>query len=369
MRSTYKLWLISFLVITVSACARNTIKPEVLPAVTLDNSEIFTVYSELVQRHYRIRVRLPGNYSALPQRNYPIILKVDGQWDFFLAANTVNCIYFDGQMPEAIVVGIDWGDVEGNIHQIRSQDLLPEPVNSYPNSGFAGRFTDALADEILPAIESKYRSNGERVLLGGSWGGLYTSYALLARPDAFRGAISIAPTYQTGMQALKKLVDHHRGTHNLRDKRLYIGVGSFDDVLPYVREFSEYLTAAQLPGLKINFELKEGYGHSGMNVPGYASGYRFIFERPEIILPAATLQSYSGVYKSTVDPAKTLRVRVAGKQLQVSDFSNNAINLSAQSETQFYHPGIFYELHFQDRALELRTFFGQEFYKFSSKLE
>ena len=35
----------------------------------------------------------------------------------------------------------------------------------------------AIAEEILPAVNNRYRTTGKEFLVGGSWGGLLVTYA------------------------------------------------------------------------------------------------------------------------------------------------------------------------------------------------
>jgi hypothetical protein len=55
----------------------------------------------------------------------------------------------------------------------------------------------------------------------------------------------------------------------LNGKRLYVGLGKWDPVaLEYVKE----LEKANLNGLQLKLDYLDGFGHSGMNIPGYAGG-------------------------------------------------------------------------------------------------
>lgn len=330
--------------------------------VVLDSTQIFTLYSASLKQTYRIQARLPSSYATNSSKKYPLVIKVDGQWDFPLAASVFNNIYFDGQMPETIIIGIDWSDVTGNIHEIRARDLLPAPVEGFKNSGQAKQFVAALTKEIIPALQQRYRLNGQEFLLGGSWGATFVTYALLAQPNVFDGAIAIAGDYKRAAkefdQQLKSLVN----TQTLKGKRLYIGVGKGDEVAPDVLAYADKLAAAKLSGFNVKVDAREGFGHSGMNVPGYASGYQYMFERPNIALTPAILAQWVGDYVSPDKGAPELSIQNESQML-VAKINGQKISVLAKAENEFYNPDRFFNLRFDKTQVKLETFFGETNYQ------
>lgn len=332
-------------------------EPPSTTPVTLDSSEIFEVFSVTQDQHYRIRMRLPASYLTDSNKHYPVIIKLDGQWDFLLAASAYNCMYFDGQMPEVVMVGVDWGDVEGDVYAIRARDLLPQSIGR-PDTGQASTFVNVLATEIIPELEKRYRLDGRRFLLGGSWGGVFATYALLENPSVFDGAIAIGPSYGIGMEAMLQQIEKVSGSPAFNDKRLYIGIGKWDPVAPDVSTYAKALTDANVPGLKFKFDELEGFGHSGMNIPGYAGGYQHIFGRPKLSLSSDKLRAVAGIYQMEGSD-KQIQVSAQDEELVVQFPGGGAYSLWAQSETDFYHPGAFYNLIFKDERASLETFFGK----------
>lgn len=353
------------IVLVGSACSTQTTKlseHNELEPVTLDSSEIFTLYSELNQQNYRIRVRLPASYQSAPSKRYPIILKLDGQWDFLLAASAYNCIYFDGQMPETIFVGIDWGDVEGDIHAIRSRDLLHVPLPQYPQSGHADRFIQALDSEIFPALAQRLRTDGRKYLIGSSMSGTFAAYAILKSPQSFDGAIAIGPNFNIGRTELEELIKSRNGSSDLQGKKLYIGAGKHDAIEPRAREVAQQIMASKLTGFELRYDNPDDFGHSGMNIPGFAGGYQFLFKRPDLNLKQSELAVYEGTYYSPTEPKNWLKVRSNGTALEVTSHHGRTLTFKAQSVNQFYLPGEFMNLKFVDGFAHVETFFGKSTY-------
>lgn len=337
---------------------------EVAGPVVLDATQIFKIHSKINQQDYRIQVRLPNSYQTQPDKKYPLIIKVDGQWDFPLVTSIHNSIYFDGQMPEAIIIGIDWSDVRGDIHAYRARDLLPAPTREFENSGHAKKFISVLIDEVIPALNEHFRLNKQEFLVGGSWGGTFTTFALLDRPDVFDGAIAVGGNYVEGKDAFDQQLKSLANSNALDGKRLYIAIGKGDTIARAadVSAYVDRVKAANLKGLRLKFESPEGFGHAGMNVPGFANGYKFVFERPSIKIAPKKLEQFVGTYNSTTEGWSELVVKVESGKLTAS-IGNGDLSLLAKTENDFYHPDSFFNLSFEGNTAKLGTFFGDAAYK------
>jgi len=330
--------------------------------VVLDASSVFTIFSPLLDQTFRIQVRLPGSYHTQPNQHYPLIIKIDGQWDFPLAACIYNNLYFDGQMPETLVLGIEWADIEGDVHAIRARDLLPAPVSFYSDSGHADRFVEAFETDIIPQLQALYRLNGQYYLLGGSWGATFANYALLARPSLFAGAIAIAADYKSAASVFSGQIEALRPSSALQGRRLYIGVGKGDQVAQSVLAYAAQLAQADLAGFSLKVVSLEGFGHSGMNVPGFAGGYQFLFQRPQLVLAADHLRRFVGTYRAQEQPDQEWQIQADQQGLMASN-RWHAIPLCALSTDSFYAPGEFLNLNFSGDRVEVETFFGRTEYR------
>ena len=104
---SFRWGLIFLLAILSAACTHVTQTPKTAntpPVLSVDGYEAFIVKSAQVGQDYRIRVRTPASYATNPNKRYPVVIKIDGQWDFGLLTGAYNCLYFDGQMPETILL-------------------------------------------------------------------------------------------------------------------------------------------------------------------------------------------------------------------------------------------------------------------------
>jgi hypothetical protein len=83
-----------------------------------------------------------------------------------------------------------------------------------------------------------------------------------------------------------------------------------------------------------------------------------MFARPNPIVPADRLRKFTGTYVSEDKNAAELTIDLQPQGLQATYFGQTA-NLISRSDTEFYHPGVFFNLTFEKKGLLLETFYGQ----------
>jgi predicted alpha/beta superfamily hydrolase len=79
------------------------------PPVTVPGSEVRTIISSVIPGQvYELQILLPGGYKN-SNKKYPVVYLMDSQWDFPLVKSIYGQQYYDGFIPELILVGITWG--------------------------------------------------------------------------------------------------------------------------------------------------------------------------------------------------------------------------------------------------------------------
>jgi predicted alpha/beta superfamily hydrolase len=138
----------------------------------------------------------------------PVLYVLDGDIGFALAAEIARMRGIMGMQPTAMVVGIGYGADFLEFAKLRTADLTP-PLSEAGRAamgnlasfigdqdGGADAFVDFLTDTLAPEIGRRYpeASDHDRILFGHSLGGLFTAYALLTRPGAFRSFVANSPS-------------------------------------------------------------------------------------------------------------------------------------------------------------------------------
>ena len=181
-----------------------------------------TVYSEILGEARPIYIQLPASYRPSSTQRYPVAYLLDGEL-LLPALSLVQEYYSGGFTPEMVLVGI--GNQENRI-----RDLTPTTVStlygmSYEGeSGQADQFMAFLETELFPYVEANYAVTNYRTLIGHSYGGLFTAYALLNRPALFANYLAIDPSLDwdenTMVTDLQEMTQHDQW----QGKALYLSM-------------------------------------------------------------------------------------------------------------------------------------------------
>ncbi len=133
----------------------------------------YTINSKVLNQDREIQIYLPDSYASSKEK-YPVLYVLDGQWYFSSAVSIQNALRTPDAIPEMIVVGI-------KRVSSRSRRTL------FGND--SAKFTSFLKDEVLPFIDSKFRTNKERIIFGWEAAAYYISETILKEKDLFSGAI------------------------------------------------------------------------------------------------------------------------------------------------------------------------------------
>jgi formylglycine-generating enzyme required for sulfatase activity/predicted alpha/beta superfamily hydrolase len=164
-------------------------------ATPITVGESVKVTSKVLGEERTVLVATPPGYERA-KRSYPVVYLTDGETQFLHTRATVDFLARNGLMPAAIVVGVTNTD--------RTRDLTPTradmtgadgAVVRFPTSGGADRFLDFLETELIPWVESHYRTEPYRIFCGHSFGGLLAAHAFLTRPDLFNAVVAVSPTF------------------------------------------------------------------------------------------------------------------------------------------------------------------------------
>jgi predicted alpha/beta superfamily hydrolase len=280
------------------------------------NGDIVHLHSAVLGEDRTVDVYLPSSY-ATSQERYPVVYALDGGGTGPVAASAswfLNGYVTIPRMPEVLVVAVRNTD--------RNRDM---PVPEAYGRGGEGRFLKFLADELAPLIESRYRTQPLRILLGHSQGGTFAHYALATRPRAFPWILALdAPLFRDAHAIAEKIrtsVATDSGFHGrlVSVERLY---GWRDEWPSLANAASTHFYAARIP--------IEGETHETMAFQGIERGLESLFHdyTPDILLDnkarttfpmlEARYRALSAEYGYPVEIPEALKSLVATQQASVS---------------------------------------------------
>jgi len=145
-----------------------------------------SLFSQYLMEERRVYIYLPSGYETSDE-TYPVIYVTDGDWHIHHLSGVVGFLSGSNQIPKSILVAIP--------HQNRNSDLLPQPMHTGYSGGNAENFLGFLENELIPAIDQTYRTQKFKVLAGHSYGGLFTTWVMVANGGGkFNGYIAADPS-------------------------------------------------------------------------------------------------------------------------------------------------------------------------------
>ena len=153
-----------------------------------------TINSEILKENKNIQVYLPKEYATTTKK-YPVIYLLDGQRFFLYGASLLQSFTAFDLTPDFIVVGIT------NQQSTR--------MNTF--SAKAKGFAEYLEKEVIPLINSSYRTSKKRLLFGWAYGGGFGIETLISKPHLFDGYILSSPyPVSSKMKKFKAFIEQHK---------------------------------------------------------------------------------------------------------------------------------------------------------------
>lgn len=182
----------------------------------------YQFFSKELNEKRTLNIYLPPGYKAGDTTQYPVIYLLDGSLDEDFI-HIVGLVQFDnfewiGRVPDCIVVGIANTD--------RKRDMtfpttIPGDKKKWPTTGGSAKFMTCIEQEIIPYVNSHFRTNGSRTLIGESLGGLFTTEMLFTKPYLFDKYVIVSPSLWWNNGSLLK----RQPAAISGKKTIYIGVG------------------------------------------------------------------------------------------------------------------------------------------------
>jgi predicted alpha/beta superfamily hydrolase len=174
-----------------------------------------------------------------------------------------------------------YADLKADYGDLRRWELSPVPFGDDGQaSGHAGDFLRSIETVIIPFIEKEYRvDSSQRVLGGASLGGLFTLYAMYAKPGLFQAYIAATPAVVVGNDWLLGYEEAFVKSGKQLAVRLHVSGGGNESpgFLGGILRYNQRVTSRKYPKLAYEFRLIDGERHAGMQLEAYTRGLRFAF--------------------------------------------------------------------------------------------
>lgn len=280
----------TFVFLMIALLFSFTTNAQKLEPIKSDQGEVVTMHSAILNEDRKILIYTPKDPNH-PDEKYQVIYVLDADNHFsqmveyakYLSRKDVNVV------PPLIVVGITNTD--------RSRDLTPSHSNvdyagklditansPYKNSGGNDRFFQFIQKELMPYVNSNYKTQPYRIFAGHSFGALTTINCLINYPDLFNAYIAVSPSFWWDQKFLLKLADKKLKTGSALSKMLFFSDGNEGSsaVSPFhadVLRFDSLLKKRNIKGLDFEYMAYPMESHMTVPIKSYYDGLRFIYRQ------------------------------------------------------------------------------------------
>lgn len=196
-----------FLFLAVESFSMNKTVSDSIP-----KHDSLVIYSNHVKENRIINVWLPNSYHKGNDR-FPVLYMPDGgtKEDFPHIANTLAKLIAEKKIPPHILVGIE--NTERGRDLTGASNVKKHKKYNIPMTDGAKNFRAFISEELIPQINTVYRTTSEKGIIGESLAGLFVMETLLLQPELFDFYISIDPSLwwnnnylgKNAIELLKKL--------------------------------------------------------------------------------------------------------------------------------------------------------------------
>ena len=240
-------------------------------------TEIKEIVSQEVDDTFYVYIRLPKNYSENLSQRYPVLYLLDGDISFNMAASIIRYLQFGEDIPDLIIVAPAYGTLlRDNETNFRERDYTISRIKRFERSGGGKDYLTFLKKELIPLIDSDYRTNNQRILNGYSLGGLFAINTLLSEPNLFESYIAGSPYLMNDLELLlRKSNELYELTSR---KKLFVTVGELEDKEIYNNPINSLIQVLQKKkGLHVKFTEFENGTHFTCPSETLVYGLKFIF--------------------------------------------------------------------------------------------
>jgi predicted alpha/beta superfamily hydrolase len=196
-----------------------------------------TLYSKTLGETRRLLIYLPSSYgdTYFYPRRYPVLYLLDGDSHINPVSSMVQMLgERNGPMgfPELIIVAIPNTD--------RMRDLTPTHITNDPThmadsatlsrTGGGEKFLAFISNELMPHIDSLYRTAPYKIFMGHSLGGLTVINAFLHHTSLFNAYVATDPSMSWDNSKLLQQAKDILKEKKFQGKALYLGIA--DNLVP-----------------------------------------------------------------------------------------------------------------------------------------
>ncbi len=266
-----------FLVFTGQLYAQSEIELSKKEALAIGEKIAFK--SKILDENREINIYLPNGYNKDSAKTYPVIYLLDGSIDedFIHISGIVQFGSFSwiNIIEESIVVGVS------NVDRKRDftfPTTIEKDKKDFPTTGKSESFIRFMEKELQPIIESNYKTNSIKTLIGQSLGGLLATEILFKKPDLFNNYVIVSPSLWWDNQSLLS----YEPTVFTSKKSIYVGVGKEGRIMERdAKALYKKIKKRNYENVKLSFQFFKKQNHGDVLHLAVYDAFEKMFKREE----------------------------------------------------------------------------------------
>ncbi len=226
--------------------------------------------SKILKQNREFLIYTPASYNHNSAETFPVLYLVDADYNFHYLTGLIELLSsVSANIPEMIVVGISGKGTT----TYRNQSKPPFKTK---DKGSADVIMKFLNTEVIPYIDSNYKTNGYRILAGHSIGGLFTTYAMLHHNNQFNTFIAVSPSLWWEDELVKKnTLKYFKKNKPKINTNYYLSLA--DEKGMGVHGFVEMMQYNAPRDLKMKFKHFPDETHGSVGLPTYRWALQDLF--------------------------------------------------------------------------------------------
>ena len=243
------------------------------PSTPLVIGKKYTISSSVLGENKEIYISLPHKYDERVH-SYPIIFVLEAEFLFNSASNIAHFMAARSKMPQSIIVGLANGEYK------KRNELTFRKWNGIPE-----KYIEFFNKELIPHIESNYRANKHRTLVGLSPTTGFVIEAMLDHPKMFNAYILLSAHFEWQRSKNNVFVDEliaKTSEKNYPNVPIYFSRADSDlndmkEVKRSFEEASEKIKKAKNIKANIVIDVLKDEEHYLMALAGLRNGFKHIY--------------------------------------------------------------------------------------------
>ena len=257
------------------------------PGQTLNKK--LNLYSEAVKDSFYISVQLPKQYYEKSAAKYPTVYIIDANFYFPMLGEVLKQYEVAGLLPPLILVGIGYKSF-ATMDSLRERDYLyPAPIPSDEMKAVGGgkNFNSFIVSQLIPHIDKSFRTDtGNRALMGHSFGGYFSLYALLNQVEnnqnTFKSIGSASPSLWYNNFYLNQLSEKLRNRKAQTPINLYITVGGLEDPkwnINPAKKLADDISGLHLKNLNLHYTAYSDLDHMDVAMTTFSRALQEFYKK------------------------------------------------------------------------------------------